>query len=827
MMSIAAAGCTQLDHLCFFGCRDCTQEGLEAAMANVTTITGAVPNNLVNPSICLVSTSGIRSLAMLKGVVKGVMPGGILIQKSNKLLNLDGLEGITEFVQRPYGKFMITITSNALLASVMALGKAKLNPARKLHIHSNFQMCAVPAKWGELDGFNSVMTYQFPCNQCSAANLGLDMVLLPFPLSMGKYLRMPCINSEAGLRRIADAKCNSADYVCVSNCSDCTQSSFEAAFENVQNLSGFGVPVESHNFGKAWSIMLTTSPGITSLKPLRRIRSLMGGVFIHKMDGLSDLQGLEKIEVVSTGIDFNNYPADASMVPFALTQLSLSITGNPNLKSARAFENVHVWGKVDMHDNPSLCDLPPQFRNHVGDEIANNGVSCVQAKHRSNLSWLVVAVGIVTVFVLLSFVMYSSKGTRAKHEELKHEEQDEKQSPLLGTMEPDMRFISSSPYESDADREEGMVPMNEVQFLDFISDGSFGRVYRVRWKGGIIAAKTIDLSALSRSAELEADSTDLSDESTDLSDERTELSDERTSTYWEAQLFGRFRREVQILSAVRHHNIVSYVGFGRALDNTTGSMLAILLMEYVEGGTLLDFLREWNWDKVKGKKGGMGERDSDDETGSGDLDTERGWDSNGGSSDDGFDPDRYNLAMQMTCGIEHLHELHIIHRDIKPNNVLLNDTHTLAKIADFGLAISMPANAPANQKHMPSAMGNVMYVAPEVMLGKPSSQTVDVYALGLVIWQIFSGQRLVRQTALDLILAVIDPGREIGSSNSTSKSKTDCKLPKSLPPNALRSIANGHLRALLLRCWHQEPDNRPTCTEIGRQLRLAMESPRK
>jgi serine/threonine protein kinase len=358
-----------------------------------------------------------------------------------------------------------------------------------------------------------------------------------------------------------------------------------------------------------------------------------------------------------------------------------------------------------------------------------------------------------------------------------------------------------------------MVSMKEVEFLDFISGGSYGRVYRVRWKGGIIAAKTIDLSSLSRR---ESDS---SDESKSTYREYSS-DDESKSTYREAQVFSRFRREVQILSAVRHHNIVSYVGFGRALDKTTGGMLAVLLMEYVEGGTLADFLRnkgDWNKTKVKGNGG---ERNSDGETSNAALDEEQDLDSCGGSSGssgDGFGPERYNLAMQMTCGIGYLHERHIIHRDIKPNNVLLNNTHTLAKIADFGLAISMPASAPSNQKHMPSAVGNVMYIAPEVMLGKPASETMDVYALGLVIWQLFSGQRLVSQTVLDLALAM-------RFANSEAE---DYKMPKSLPPNALRRITNGHLRALLLRCWHQKPDLRPSCTEIGHQLRLAMESPRE
>jgi hypothetical protein len=109
---------------------------------------------------------------MLKGVVKGVMPGGITIQKSHKLLNLDGLEGITEFVQRPDKDFMLVIANNALMASVMALGKATLSPTRKLHIHSNYQMCAVPAKWGRVDGFESIMAYQYPCNKLLSGKSG-------------------------------------------------------------------------------------------------------------------------------------------------------------------------------------------------------------------------------------------------------------------------------------------------------------------------------------------------------------------------------------------------------------------------------------------------------------------------------------------------------------------------------------------------------------------------------------------------------------------------------------------------------------------------------
>jgi hypothetical protein len=249
-------------------------------------------------------------------------------------------------------------------------------------------------------------------------------------------MELPCINSEAGLKRIADAKCRSVDYVCVSNCSDCTQSSFEAAFENVQNLTGFGLPTWFRTYNQPWSILLAASPGITSLRPLRRVQSLMGGVLIRKMDGLSDLHGLEEIEVVSSGIDSNYYPTEAAILPFDINDRSLAIVDNPNLKSARAFENVHVWGKVAIYDNPSLCDLPSQFHSGNGNEILNSSItsSCVhgQTKRRKKIEWLVVGVGITTAFAVLSFVIYLSKHRRTKQEELKHEEQEESEESLLG-----------------------------------------------------------------------------------------------------------------------------------------------------------------------------------------------------------------------------------------------------------------------------------------------------------------------------------------------------------------------------------------------------------
>ena len=94
------------------------------------------------------------------------------------------------------------------------------------------------------------------------------------------------------------------------------------------------------------------------------------------------------------------------------------------------------------------------------------------------------------------------------------------------------------------------------------------------------------------------------------------------------------------------------------------------------------------------------------------------------------------LMRQVISALAHAHTHNIIHRDIKPQNILVKDDGTV-KIADFGIAMAMDAT---QLTQVDSVMGSVHYMAPECARGETASVQSDVYALGVVFYELLSGQ---------------------------------------------------------------------------------------
>ena len=152
----------------------------------------------------------------------------------------------------------------------------------------------------------------------------------------------------------------------------------------------------------------------------------------------------------------------------------------------------------------------------------------------------------------------------------------------------------------------------------------------------------------------------------------------------------RFHKEAQALAAIQHPNVVAIHDFG---EFSNGSLY--LVMEFVDGMTLRD----------KIKKG----------------------------------PVAFSQALQIMeevcAGLAEGHALGIVHRDVKPENILL-DAQGRVKVADFGLAVST--------KQVPQltsgVAGTLVYMAPEQKLAaEPVSPATDVYALGLILYELLVG----------------------------------------------------------------------------------------
>jgi serine/threonine-protein kinase len=154
----------------------------------------------------------------------------------------------------------------------------------------------------------------------------------------------------------------------------------------------------------------------------------------------------------------------------------------------------------------------------------------------------------------------------------------------------------------------------------------------------------------------------------------------------------RFRREARNAASLSHMNIVSIHDRGHTEDGTY-----YLVMEYMEGGTLEDLIQQ-----------------------EGPLSPQRATE----------------IALQVARALQEAHEKGVIHRDIKPQNILLSNSGE-AKVADFGIARAATATT---MTQAGSVMGTVHYMSPEQALGESATSRSDLYSLGVVLYEMLTGE---------------------------------------------------------------------------------------
>lgn len=249
----------------------------------------------------------------------------------------------------------------------------------------------------------------------------------------------------------------------------------------------------------------------------------------------------------------------------------------------------------------------------------------------------------------------------------------------------------------------------------------------------------------------------------------------------------RFRQEREILAQLSHPNIA------RLLDGgTTEDGLPYLVMEFVEGQPLTEWADE--------RRASIG--------------------------------DRLELLGELCRVVDYLHRNNVIHRDLKPANVLVDKNGAL-KLLDFGISKLL---APVGEQSMLATRSGLHlltpeYASPEQVTGEPITTQTDIYALGVIAYELLSGHRpySLRSRAMHAILRAIceeEPERpstvvtqrEEGAGSAEIEPGTVARLRQS-SPERLSQRLRGDLDEVVMKALRKEPARRyRSAGELDRDL---------
>ncbi|KAH9662510.1 serine/threonine-protein kinase STY17 [Citrus sinensis] len=225
------------------------------------------------------------------------------------------------------------------------------------------------------------------------------------------------------------------------------------------------------------------------------------------------------------------------------------------------------------------------------------------------------------------------------------------------------------------------------------------------------------------------------------------LKPERVNT----EMLKEFSQEVYIMRKIRHKNVVQFIGACTRPPNLC------IVTEFMARGSIYDFLH---------KQKGVFQLTS-----------------------------LLKVAIDVSKGMNYLHQNNIIHRDLKTANLLM-DENGVVKVADFGVA-----RVQAQSGVMTAETGTYRWMAPEVIEHKPYDYKADVFSFGIALWELLTGELpYAGLTPLQAAVGVVQ---------------------KSLRPT-IPKHAHPRLAELLERCWQHDPTQRPNFSQITDILKQMM-----
>ena len=162
--------------------------------------------------------------------------------------------------------------------------------------------------------------------------------------------------------------------------------------------------------------------------------------------------------------------------------------------------------------------------------------------------------------------------------------------------------------------------------------------------------------------------------------------------YMNSEELNKNENEVKIIKKLKHENIVKYY------DSFKDNNYLFIIMEYCQNSDLSKFIKNYK--------------------------------DNNQSIEESIIS---SIVLDICAGIKEIHKNNIIHRDLKPENIFITDEHK-CKVGDFGISKKLEGTNHAKTQ----GIGTIFYMAPELLSGNPYDNKVDIWALGCIIYELFT-----------------------------------------------------------------------------------------
>ena len=250
------------------------------------------------------------------------------------------------------------------------------------------------------------------------------------------------------------------------------------------------------------------------------------------------------------------------------------------------------------------------------------------------------------------------------------------------------------------------------------------------------------------------------------------------------QILKRFRAERQILAMLDHPHIARLIDGGTSTDGSP-----YLVMEYVSGKPLLQYCNE--------RRLGVDER--------------------------------LQLFLTVCDAVQFAHQRLVVHRDLKSDNVLVMEDGS-PRLLDFGIAkltASGPGEAVATVTGPMGRMFTPDYASPEQIRGETITVASDVYSLGVVLYELMTGERPLHfdtRSPEEILRVITEEEPAVPSAVARARSVETASMLGTTPPR-LRRRLSGDLDYIILKSLEKDPGRRyPSVDQLSRDLRLYLDN---